>query len=216
MGIGKRIGLICQEEGISLRQLAIKAKIPYSTLYSAVKRDSNGIDSEALKRIAEALDVDLVSLLMSDDDLAELLPSDSEIDEYLSDVIAQNKINVFKQAAYLAGYEVNLSKSPYSMKLVPQPGCAPGEGEVVVTGLTNEEIANAVNQLIFYAGTLCFKMTDAYKRYKTLVGEPAADQLLFQTKSNLSSAAPNSVQDTGSELNRDVPSPSNDKDTTGK
>lgn len=195
MGIGKRIGLICQEEGISLRQLAIKAKIPYSTLYSAVKRDSSGIDSEVLKRIAEALEVDLVSLLISDDNLAELLPLESEIDKQLSDLVAQNKINVFKQAAYLAGYEVDVSDQPYSMKLVPQSNYALGESEVIAANLTNQEIANAVNQLIFYAGTLCLKMTDVYKRYKNLVGEAAADQAISQEEFVMRSVTSSESQD---------------------
>ena len=195
MGIGKQIGILCKEGGISLRQLALKADIPYSTLYSAVKRDSNGIDSEILKRIAVALGVDLVDLFMSDDDFAELLPSESEINGYLSGLVAQNKINVFKQAAYLAGYEIDLSKEPYSMKLVPKPEFTHEEGEVIAADLTNQEVANAVNQLISYAGTLCLKMTDVYKRYKDLVGEAAANKAISQGESAMYSTAPSASQD---------------------
>lgn len=56
MGLGKRIGEECKEAGITLRQLAIKADVPYSTLYSAVKRDSDGIDAGTITRLANALD----------------------------------------------------------------------------------------------------------------------------------------------------------------
>lgn len=62
MGTGKRVGDECKRQGLSLRQLAIKADIPYSTLYSAVKRDSDGITLDILKRIALALNIDLYSL----------------------------------------------------------------------------------------------------------------------------------------------------------
>ena len=61
MGTGKRVGDECKRQGLSLRQLAIKADIPYSTLYSAVKRDSDGITLDILKRIALALNIDLYS-----------------------------------------------------------------------------------------------------------------------------------------------------------
>lgn len=57
MGIGKIIGEECERQGLSLRQLSIKAGVPYSTLYSAVKRDSNGIDATTLKKIAMALNL---------------------------------------------------------------------------------------------------------------------------------------------------------------
>lgn len=74
MGTGKRVGDECKRQGLSLRQLAIKADIPYSTLYSAVKRDSDGITLDVLKRIALALNIDLYSLAdfdMATDAIAE-------------------------------------------------------------------------------------------------------------------------------------------------
>lgn len=74
MGTGKRVGDECKRQGLSLRQLAIKADIPYSTLYSAVKRDSDGITLDVLKRIAVALNIDLYSLAdfdMATDAIAE-------------------------------------------------------------------------------------------------------------------------------------------------
>ena len=68
MGTGKRIGNECKRQGLTLRQLAIKADVPYSTLYSAVKRDSDGMTLELLKRISHALNISLYSL--ADFDLA--------------------------------------------------------------------------------------------------------------------------------------------------
>lgn len=209
MGIGKQIELFCQKEGISLRQLALKANVPYSTLYSAVKRDSNGIDSGILKRIAEALNINLVSLLMSGTDLTEVLPSESEVDEAVSDLIAQRKIEVFKQAAYLAGYKIDISKAPYSMRLVPKPGMAFGKDELIAANLTDQEIADAVNQLIYYAGTLCLKMTDVYKFHKVLASETVNNQVLAQKESEWNSATPHTIQDAGQQQ---PAGPESDKD----
>jgi len=63
MGTGKKIGEECKRQGMTLRQLSIKAGVPYSTLYSAVKRDSNGMDAETLAKIADALAIDFNWLL---------------------------------------------------------------------------------------------------------------------------------------------------------
>lgn len=57
MGVGSRIEMLCMDKGLSIRQLALKSGVPYSTLYSAIKRDSNGIDTDTLKKIAAALGV---------------------------------------------------------------------------------------------------------------------------------------------------------------
>ena len=57
MGVGSRIDDICKKKNISLRKLSMAADVPYSTLYSAVKRDSSGIDVETLRKVANVLDV---------------------------------------------------------------------------------------------------------------------------------------------------------------
>lgn len=67
MGIGNKIGVLCQKSGVSLRQLALKANVPYSTLYCAVKRDSNKIDAGTLTGIAEALGMDLMSIFENEE-----------------------------------------------------------------------------------------------------------------------------------------------------
>ena len=56
MGLGKRIGEKCNRQGLTIRQLSLKAGVPYSTLYSAIKRDSDGMDFETVKKLAAALD----------------------------------------------------------------------------------------------------------------------------------------------------------------
>lgn len=66
MGVGNRIAQQCVNKGLSVRQLALKADIPYSTLYSAIKRDSNGIDTATIKKIASALGVSWYELLSDD------------------------------------------------------------------------------------------------------------------------------------------------------
>ena len=74
MGIGKRIGEECKDAGMTLRQLAIKSGVPYSTLYSAVKRDSDGIDAGTITRLANALELP-ISYFYSDPEGGEAIIS---------------------------------------------------------------------------------------------------------------------------------------------
>ena len=62
MGVGSQIARFAIDRGMSIRQLANLAGIPYNTLYSIIKRDSNRIDGEYLSKIADALDCDLWEL----------------------------------------------------------------------------------------------------------------------------------------------------------
>ena len=57
MQTGEIIGNLAKEKGINLRQLSIKADVPYNTLYAIVKRKSSRVDVETLLKIAKALDV---------------------------------------------------------------------------------------------------------------------------------------------------------------
>lgn len=63
MGIGERIDEQRTKDGLSVRQLAMKANIPYSTLYAIIKRDSNGVDAGTLKKIADALNISTFELM---------------------------------------------------------------------------------------------------------------------------------------------------------
>lgn len=62
MAIGKRIQEIAKEQGLSLKELATRAEVPYTTLYSMVKRDSNKTDYDTLHRLAHALNVAMWTL----------------------------------------------------------------------------------------------------------------------------------------------------------
>lgn len=63
MTTGENIGRLAREKGINLHKLSDKANIPYTTLYSIVKRKSDKIDMETLKKIALALDLHPVEIM---------------------------------------------------------------------------------------------------------------------------------------------------------
>lgn len=63
MGIGNRIEKKANEKGIRIKKLSEMAGIPYSTLYSICKRDSDRISQDILLKVASALNVDLNWLL---------------------------------------------------------------------------------------------------------------------------------------------------------
>ena len=60
---GEKIGKLAQDQGISLRKLAITADVPYNTLYAIVKRKSERVDVGTLMSIAKALGVPLHDLV---------------------------------------------------------------------------------------------------------------------------------------------------------
>lgn len=62
MKTGEIIGELARKKNINLRQLAIKADVPYNTLYAIVKRKSDRIDPGTLQRIADALGVHIFDL----------------------------------------------------------------------------------------------------------------------------------------------------------
>jgi len=57
MNTGEIIQKFADEQGMNLRQLAIKANIPYSTLHGIVSRNSSKVNSKTLHSIAVALQV---------------------------------------------------------------------------------------------------------------------------------------------------------------
>lgn len=63
MSVGAKIKKLCDSQKMSVRKLSINAGVPYSTLYSAIQRDSDGIDANALQRLAAALGVSVSELL---------------------------------------------------------------------------------------------------------------------------------------------------------
>lgn len=58
MTVGERIGELAKIKNMSIRKLALSAGMPYTTLYSIVRRKSDRVDSEKLAKIANALGMD--------------------------------------------------------------------------------------------------------------------------------------------------------------
>lgn len=66
MTTGENIGRLAKERDISLRKLSVKADVPYTTLYSIVRRKSDKIDIDILKKIAGALDLHPIEVMGRD------------------------------------------------------------------------------------------------------------------------------------------------------
>lgn len=62
MTIGERIEKVAKSQGISLRALSERAEMPYTTLYSIVKRDSKRLSHENIVKLANALGVSVNEL----------------------------------------------------------------------------------------------------------------------------------------------------------
>lgn len=63
MSIGQKIRMEAKKQNLNFKQLAIKADISYNSLYSIIKRDSQGIQAMSLYKIAKALEVPMESLV---------------------------------------------------------------------------------------------------------------------------------------------------------
>ena len=63
MSIGQKIRMEAKKQHLNFKQLAIKADISYNSLYSIIKRDSQGVQAMSLYKIAKALEVPMESLV---------------------------------------------------------------------------------------------------------------------------------------------------------
>lgn len=63
MTTGQRIGELAKTKGINLHKLADDAEISYNTLYSIVRRKSDKVDLDTVRKIALALDVHPIEIL---------------------------------------------------------------------------------------------------------------------------------------------------------
>lgn len=61
--LGERIARITAEKGKTLHWLARKAGICYSSLYSAARRKSDGVNRVTLEKIAESLEIPVTEIL---------------------------------------------------------------------------------------------------------------------------------------------------------
>lgn len=57
MGIANRLTDLMKKNSTNANELACKAGIPASTIYSLIRRDSNRVDIDSLIKIAKALNV---------------------------------------------------------------------------------------------------------------------------------------------------------------
>lgn len=69
MSTGERIAQLAKERNMSLHKLAELSGVSYNTLYSAMRRKSDRVDSRTLEKVARVLGVD-VSVILSDEQLA--------------------------------------------------------------------------------------------------------------------------------------------------
>ena len=63
MSIGQKIRMEAKKQNLNFKQLAIKAEISYNSLYSIIKRDSQGVRAVSLYKVDRALNVSMESLL---------------------------------------------------------------------------------------------------------------------------------------------------------
>lgn len=91
MALGANIQKIAEEQGLSLKELARRSGVPYTTLYSLVKRDSNKTDHDSLDKIAIALNVNKWALV----DFDTILTAERGKNERL--LLAFNQLNAAGQ-----------------------------------------------------------------------------------------------------------------------
>ena len=112
--IGKRIKELCEMRGLSIRKLSIMANVPYSTLYSIIKRDSDGVDSETISRIAKALNVSVMDLLIGIDEMFEILslPEDHKSLDALAARLQSGaeRWKAFITSIQAVGYDIDIEK----------------------------------------------------------------------------------------------------------
>lgn len=145
MTTGERIKALSDEKGFNTRQLAIKAGIPYNTVYAIVSRKSNRVQWSTLEALAEALDTN-PSYLQGDTDnpskdisdlalrfkyVAEVLNGMSE--EELTKFVADNALNLKGYKAYkqaLIGTNA-VDLGLMALEIKKQQNCSDEEAEQV-------------------------------------------------------------------------------------
>lgn len=63
MGLGKNIKSILDDRNMKVSELSKKSGIPYGTLHAIIKRDSDGVKTETIKKICTALNVKIDELV---------------------------------------------------------------------------------------------------------------------------------------------------------
>ena len=136
MTTGERIEALAKDRGISLRKLATMSDVPYTTIYSAVKRKSDRVDRSIIDKISNAFGIDARSLIsenqyMSDytADIYKKYPTVDTIDALLHDyahqLTDQARLDLVRYAAELLQKPENV-KRDYHDDLVSKLNLARG------------------------------------------------------------------------------------------
>jgi transcriptional regulator with XRE-family HTH domain len=83
MSIGERIGILAKKKKINLHKLADAADVSYNTLYSIVRRKSDKVDPETLKKVARVLEVPVWELGGLFDDASQLLDGNHDLHDVI-------------------------------------------------------------------------------------------------------------------------------------
>lgn len=112
MGLGKTLQKILKSKNMTVVELAKSTGIPSSTLYAIIRRDSDNVSLEAVRKISTALQVPLDTLIPKEEKVGDVLnfmfgdffsPEDNVIDvhfttdEFTPDEIAE----IINYAEYL-------------------------------------------------------------------------------------------------------------------
>lgn len=130
----QRLDAILKSRGMSRRQAAIAAKIPPSTLQSAMERGKN-ISVDMLQQLAAALDIPVTELVGDDGRIIDEKMIDEEVervffyklDDYLADMTTAEKDLLFR--LYLAQAEEMSRYSKEHKKTPPEAQEGAPEGE---------------------------------------------------------------------------------------
>ena len=163
LGIGRRIKFFVQREGISLRQLSIRAHVPYSTLYSIVQRDSNGVDSETLERIASALNISLIDLLFDVEDMLDMFNFDDYIEKMES---GATRLHAFLKVIKAVGYDVHFSKNKNGEEEYTFIGATGKSYEI-----TEKQLVDMLHDVLGYAEYSCIKFENSLQQETSQKGK---------------------------------------------
>lgn len=104
MGISNRLTKLMKDKNTNANELASKAGIPASTIYSLIRRDSSRVDVDALIKIAKALEVTADYLLETDLENQKATHTDYKLQKiigYYNEMDDIGKNELVDQAEYI-------------------------------------------------------------------------------------------------------------------
>ena len=91
MGIGSKLTKLMKEQDTNANELASKAGVPPTTIYSLIRRDSNRVDIDSLIKIARALGV-TAEYFCNEEYEPSTLAAHFDGDEYTEDELDEIKL----------------------------------------------------------------------------------------------------------------------------